>query len=437
MLYKLLKVIIRFGMFLYYREIKVKNAHVLNAHSGPMIIIANHPNTLIDAWMIGRVCKRQINYMTKGTFFNSPWKKRLLMSLGMIPINRQTDGNTKGVENTDSFEACYRILEKGQTLVVFPEGNSFQEHSLRTLKTGTARIALEVQRRNQGKLDLIIVPVGLFYTEAHRFRSAVMMHVGEPIPLSGVSEDPQYDLYAHAKQLTEKFRTGLEQLLVMSQSAEQERLLEELHEILKEPDAPDGVEYHAKRMKDLGKRLAEIQVLDPLKMEEIQRLAGSFVYEKEQLAIREDLLVKGNRKRNFLRESSLSVLFLIIGLPFFLFGFLHNVLPFRLTSLIVPRLTPYIEYYAPLSILLGLILYPLNYTFLLDQASELFGLSLGLKCLYFAAMPITGMYAFYYMHLVSAFSKRMKFLIQLKGNRQDVNDLRRIRQALAEKIGLS
>ena len=64
----------------------------------------------------------------------------------MIPINRPMDNRTEGVSNTDSFEACYKILSEGKTLVIFPEGNSVMERFLRELKTGTARIALEAFR---------------------------------------------------------------------------------------------------------------------------------------------------------------------------------------------------------------------------------------------------------------------------------------------------
>ena len=41
----------------------------------------------------------------------------------MIPINRKIDGEVAGVKNNDSFEACYKLLEEGKTLVIFPEGN--------------------------------------------------------------------------------------------------------------------------------------------------------------------------------------------------------------------------------------------------------------------------------------------------------------------------
>ena len=136
---------------------------------------------MMDGWIISYITKEPIYFMAKGTFFNSPLKKWLLKSLGLIPINRASESATKGVKNTDSFEACYRLLEEGKTVVIFPEGTSYKEMQLRELKSGTARIALEVEKRGKIKTPIQVVPIGLVYTEAEAFRSSVLVSIGEPI----------------------------------------------------------------------------------------------------------------------------------------------------------------------------------------------------------------------------------------------------------------
>ena len=50
-------------------------------HKGARILIANHPNTLMDAWILGQICKEPIYFMTKGTFFNNKLKSVFLRSL--------------------------------------------------------------------------------------------------------------------------------------------------------------------------------------------------------------------------------------------------------------------------------------------------------------------------------------------------------------------
>ncbi|PWL27779.1 MAG: hypothetical protein DCO96_10775 [Fluviicola sp. XM-24bin1] len=113
MLYRLLKIIVGVGIRLFYRQVRVIGREHLETR-GPKIILANHPNTLMDAWMIGHICNQRIYYMAKGTFFNAALKRWALGSLGMIPVNRMVDSKTDGVSNADSFEACYKLLEEGK-----------------------------------------------------------------------------------------------------------------------------------------------------------------------------------------------------------------------------------------------------------------------------------------------------------------------------------
>jgi 1-acyl-sn-glycerol-3-phosphate acyltransferase len=204
MLYRILKLIVGLGIRLFYREIHVNNRKNIPSDA-PIILIANHPNTLMDAWMIGHICPRPIHFMAKATLFKGKLKMKLLRALNMIPINRVGEGRTSGVSNQDSFKACYEILEEGKTLVIFPEGTSYQERLLRELKSGTARIALEAESRNEGKLGIQVVPIGLNYSQAEKFRSRVLVEIGEPILAKDFLKDYQNNSSQGARKMTEQF----------------------------------------------------------------------------------------------------------------------------------------------------------------------------------------------------------------------------------------
>ena len=435
MLYRLLKLFIGIGMRLYYREIRVKNNAYLK-HDGPMIIIANHPNTLIDAWLIGHFCSQPIHYLAKGTFFNTPFKRWILGSLNMIPINRQVDGNTSGVSNQDSFEACYEVLEQGKTLVIFPEGNSVMELQLRELKSGTARIALEAEARSKGKLNLKIVPVGLFYSQAHRFRRSIFMQVGKGMNVSSFLPEYLENSSQASKKLTTRFRTLLEQVIVSSGSKEQEELMETMCEILYSEKGSKDIEEKASRMKDIREKLEDIQVVRPYLMEEIQQLVSSIQWRIDQLEFRADILEKRFQSRKYMKELGLPLLNGLIGFPFFLFGMLHSILPFKITEKVMPKLITNIEYYAPIAILLGLILYPLNYFLLLGIVDYFFPLSIGLKVLYLVAMPVTGLYAHNYIRLLKSINLRWKFLFLVTNQREAHKLVHDKRARLKEVLGL-
>src|SRR5690606_26489671 len=114
------------------------------------------------------------------------------------------------------------LLSEGKTLVIFPEGNSQMELLLRQLKSGTARIALEAELRNQGKLDLKIVPAGLMYTQGEKFRSSILVNFGSSINVTHHLEEFKENQSSAARKLTEEFRKMLENVLVTTQTKEQE-----------------------------------------------------------------------------------------------------------------------------------------------------------------------------------------------------------------------
>jgi 1-acyl-sn-glycerol-3-phosphate acyltransferase len=231
MLYHVLKFLIGGGIRLYYGEISVKNKQNL-PQNGPLIIILNHPNTLMDAWVVGMICKQPIYYMAKATLFDSKIKLKLLRSLNLIPINRQGEGKIDGVDNNDSLSECYRVLSEGKTLLIFPEGTSHKERVLRKLKTGTARIALETERRNEGKLGLKVVAIGLNYSAQEKFRSNILIDIDKPRGVLDYLTEYEKDSISASKKLTTQFRTRLENVLLTTETQEEGELIESIYKII-------------------------------------------------------------------------------------------------------------------------------------------------------------------------------------------------------------
>jgi 1-acyl-sn-glycerol-3-phosphate acyltransferase len=433
MLYRILKVLIGIGIRFYYREIKVRNKEFLR-HDGPLIIIANHPNTMMDAWIIAQSISQPIYFMAKGTFFNTPLKRRILNSLGMIPINRPIDNKTNGVDNNASFEACYKVLEEGKTLVVFPEGNSMMERQLRALKSGTARIALEVEQRNAGKLNLKVVPIGIFYSQGEKFRSSVMLTVEKGLFVNDLLEEYAENQSAASKKLTSRFRQHLERVLVTTDSLEQEKLIDDVYDIVKDDKSKASVESRVEYLKQISDRIEEIQLLKPYLIEEIQSLVNQIQWQTDKLKIRQDFINKRFTMSSYTLQLLFSVIYAIVGFPVFLFGFVHSIVPFKSTDLLMPKLIKNVEYYAPIAILLGLVLYPLNYSILIWVAGMVFHLGLIAKVLYFCAMPITGMFAYYYIRFFSKTAYRWKYLFIRMNEAQALNEFTVLRSRLNDLL---
>ncbi|MFT5778016.1 MAG: 1-acyl-sn-glycerol-3-phosphate acyltransferase [Crocinitomicaceae bacterium] len=436
MLYRILKILLGTGIWLYYREVRVKHRERL-IQKGPTIIIANHPNTLMDAWIIAGLCKRPIYYMAKGTFFNTPLKRWFLKGLGLIPVNRSVDNRTAGVSNQQAFEACYEVLEKGDTLLIFPEGNSSLERQLRELKTGAARIALEAETRNGGKLGIKIVPIGLIYVQGEQFRSSVLANIGETIDPSHHYDEYQLHPSPTGKKLTEKFRASLEGLLVNSISKDQEDFVDAIVEVLSSEEQNQsirGVESEVELMKNVHAALNRIYLDTPGELTKIELLVYRLKWQLEKMEIDPKLLSRKLKRGMFIRQLMESISILFLGLPIFFIGVIHNFFPFKLTGFLMPILVKDVEYYAPIAILLGIVLYPLTYIGFLFLVDYLFEWEWWVNIIYFAAMPISGMIAYYFLRYIGQVSFKWNYLLLLSGKRELLKSLRSDKERLKRSL---
>lgn len=433
MLAQFLKFIIRIGIRLYYAEVRVNNKHHLNPENQPLIIIANHPNTLIDAWVIGMLCKQPIYFMAKATFFDSKFKKKLLSALNMIPINRKSEAKTKGVSNQDSLNACYQILGEGKTLVVFPEGTSYKERVLRELKTGTARIALETEKLHEGKLNLQVVAVGINYSQSEKFRSNILIDIDKPQDIK-----EYYELYLKDKkeavvQLTNDFRQRLERVLVTTETKEEEQLIEDVYNILNTkyiPSDDKGVQREVKELKEIKNHLDEKKLLQPWRIEEIRQKVKAIDWKLEKMKIRADFLDRKFRSLLFFRQLLTSLLFVVFALPLAFFGLIHNYGQYVFTDWLVPKISKDIEYYAPLAILIGFVIYPLTYFAFLCLAYYYFDFHwLGLL-IYFVSMPLTGIFAYWFFKYLKHISYKWRYMWLMIDQKEIIKEIQAERQAL-------
>ncbi|KAF7728361.1 hypothetical protein EC973_006302 [Apophysomyces ossiformis] len=97
------------------------------------------------------------------------------------------------VEQDSVYERVYDELNNGECITIFPEGGSHDRAEMLPLKAGVTIMALGAVAKYPG-LDVKIVPCGLNYFHAHRFRSRAVIEFGNPITIS--------------PELVEKFKQG-------------------------------------------------------------------------------------------------------------------------------------------------------------------------------------------------------------------------------------
>lgn len=191
----------------FFRRIDVVGAENVPA-TGAVIFAGNHPNALMDGWLLTAKCGRwPLHFMANAKLWDYPILGRLMDAAGAVPVYRREEHGDKA-DNQQAFETLYDVIESGNCMGVFPEGVSHVESQLTKLKTGTARVALAVAAR--GKTDVRIVPCGLNYIHRHRFRSQVLLEFGEPI-IVGEDWAAEYrdDEQATVRKLTDELAAAL------------------------------------------------------------------------------------------------------------------------------------------------------------------------------------------------------------------------------------
>ena len=145
---------------------------------GPLLVAANHPNSLLDPILIFLCSERLPRPLARAPLFDGLMLGPLLRVLGGIPVYRRQDDPAAMHRNQDMFRAATRVLREGGAIQIYPEGRSHSEAHLVEFRTGAARIALQAEAEAGWELGLSIVPVGITYSRKERARTAVTVRFG-------------------------------------------------------------------------------------------------------------------------------------------------------------------------------------------------------------------------------------------------------------------
>lgn len=144
---QLLKILIQAGLWLFCNKIHLKNKQLFKT-SGPLLIIANHPNSFLDALIIGSYYKRRVYFLARGDAFKKPIHRFFLESLNMIPVYRLREGKEFLHLNDYAFSRSIELLSNGYAVLIFIEGICINSNELQPFKKGTARILEGIQKLN-------------------------------------------------------------------------------------------------------------------------------------------------------------------------------------------------------------------------------------------------------------------------------------------------
>jgi 1-acyl-sn-glycerol-3-phosphate acyltransferase len=413
--YTVMKPVVRVGLRVFFRHLEVRHRERLRL-PGPLMLCGNHPNTLMDPLVTAVQRHQPIAFLAKSTFFKNPILGAIMRSGNCIPIYRRQDAEGTdaaspaqlAASNEASFGRCYDYLERGGTVMIFPEGTSVSERRLRPLKTGAARIALGTEARHDFKLGLKLVCVGTNYFDPTRFRSDVFLNVAPPIHVADYAARYNQDPEAAADELTEEIARRLTRRLVISRAADDDQLAQQVERTfgdhLNPDDDPTTLYDNFQLSRTLLDAVAWFEQHDPSRLAALRAALGTYLASLATHRLDDEALDQSQRLGTRLAD----YLNLILGFPVWLYGLLTNYLPYKLPAEVARRATKETEFIAALLFGVGLITFPLAYAAEAATVQHWLTHDWRLTALFLISLPLAGFYALGYWNTLSARLQRLR-----------------------------
>src|SRR5438309_124600 len=137
-------------ILIFWRLSRTGREHV--PKKGPLILAANH-RSFLDPFIVGICVRRPVYFVAKRELFEKRWQGWLLNALGAFPIRR-------GESDEEMMDTARAILNRGDAVVIFPEGTRIRTGSIGRPKRGVGRLPLET--------GAPVVPIALAGTERAR-----------------------------------------------------------------------------------------------------------------------------------------------------------------------------------------------------------------------------------------------------------------------------
>ena len=175
--------------------------------SGPFILAPTH-RSIIDTPVASGVYPKRMRFMGADKWWSNRRFGQLLTALGGFPVSR-------GSADREALRRCIAVIEGGEPLVLFPEGERKSGLTVQPLFEGAAYVAM--------KTGVPIIPVGIGGSERAMPKGAKFiyprkMHVIVGAPLMVSSTGSFKEQRAAARQMTTDLHAEMQRLFDAAQA---------------------------------------------------------------------------------------------------------------------------------------------------------------------------------------------------------------------------
>jgi 1-acyl-sn-glycerol-3-phosphate acyltransferase len=360
MAYRLVRGVIRLLLRLFYRRVEVVGAERI-PREGPLLIVANHHNSLVDPMLIMATFPRRIRVLAKAGLFHHPLIGPFLWALGAVPVNRRLEPGEDPARNVTMFATAIATLRAGGAILIFPEGHTQPRPTLLPLRTGAARMLLGAEAGG-ARARVTLLPVGLVFERPATFRAgSAIVSIGPPVDTAAAAiAAPAIEPEAPARRLTEQLGEALRAQFIEAEDQHTLELVSALERAWREErgGAPVDAETSLAWRREVMRAARTLAERVPERVAEFRRRLEAYGARLRESALDDEALGRPYTAGGVARWVVVNTARLALTLPPALAGIAIHALPYGLTALAVRLMARTEEEIATDKIMAGAVLYP-------------------------------------------------------------------------------
>ena len=358
--YRFIRSLLRAALGFYYRELEVAGEERI-PRDGPLLLLANHHNGMIDPFIVIAASTRPVRYIAKAPLFRMPILGWFMRRLGSIPAHRSSDPGYSKEKNEDLYRAAKDAFLAGGTIGIFPEGGSHTDPGLAEFKHGAAKMALEAEALADFRLNLRAQLVAIHFERTRLFRGRVLVTFGEAQPVDAYREAFAADGRAAVGSLTQDLRDKLSSMMLNAENEEVARLSAIVERIMREEGTAPGLEERFRRQKEVLKRYQRLRETRPAEVEVVRSLLRRYDRMLTLVGSRDGQVVAEHSMARILGSAIKNTLLLVLGAPVVAFGIAFHFIPYWICRVAAVLCGPDEDNRSSVGLIVAIFLFPLWY----------------------------------------------------------------------------